>query len=513
MLYAQRADIIKILTKLENMLTREKEIYAGLYGYQQEGATWLRHVKRAILGDEMGIGKTRQAIAAAYAETGGAVVVCLASGKISTWAREIVTLDPDATVLVVNSGNDIQQYSIGDGSYWVVINYDLLDKHVSDMPQLYPNYKTVILDEAHYIKEGTTIRGKAAVKLCTPAENIYLLTGTPVMNRPIELFNLLKTIRHPLGENWFSYAMKYCGAYQRKVKKWVLNPQSGQRELREIKFIDVKGATNLDKLRTELSTSYLRRTKAALGDKLPPMVPDYIITELDKKHQALYADAWDNYFTNLELRLNADDDIDEDAKNEKLMNAEMAQHLVEMQKLKQVASLSKVERIADDAENALEQGEQVIIFTQYTATLEALKERLKKHKPVSISGADNAKHRLEAIDDFQAGKSKVFIGNTKAAGTGINLFAASLVYFADLEWTPALHEQAISRAHRNGQQKQVNAYYYIAKNTIDEDIKEALIAKKVVIDEILEGKKDTVKDTNVQAAVLKAISNRRLIHS
>ena len=495
----------------ENTLKKE-EVLKHLYPYQVDGAMWLAYTKRGILGDEMGIGKTRQAIAAALLETNGGVVVCLASGKISTWAREIVNIDSHATVIVINSGNDIQQYNIGNGSSWVVINYDLLDKHVSDIPTLHP-VNTVILDEAHYIKEASNIRSKAAVKLCNMAERVYLLTGTPVMNRPIELFNLLKAIRHPLGENWFTFAMRYCGAYQRKIKKWVTNPMTGQRELREIKFLDVKGATNLEELRTKLSTAYLRRTKVVLGDKLPPLVEENVLTKLGTKYQKEYQDAWENYFTNLELRLNADDDIDEDEKNAKLMNAEMAQHLVEMQKLKQIASLSKVERIIADTENALEQGEQVIIFTQYKETLQQLKAGLKNHKPVSISGEDNQDARIKAIDAFQSGASKVFIGNTKAAGTGINLYAASIVYFADLEWTPALHQQAVSRAHRNGQQKQVNAYFYVAENTIDVDIVKALEDKKLVIAELLDGKSDSIKDTSVQASVLKAINKKRVMHT
>lgn len=493
-------------------MQRKEEIISNLYPYQVEGANWLGFTHRGILGDEMGIGKTRQAIAAAYIETNGGVVVCLASGKISTWAREIVQLDNDATVVVVNSGNEVQQYNVGTGSNWVIINYDLLDKHVGDIPTMH-EVNTVILDEAHYIKEAGNIRSKAAIKLCNMAENVYLLTGTPVMNRPIELFNLLKAIRHPLGENWFTFAMRYCGAYQRKIKKWVTNPMTGQRELREIKFLDVKGATNLEELRSKLSTVYLRRTKDILGDKLPPLVEENVATKLGAKYQAQYQDAWENYFTNLELRLNADDDMDEDEKNAKLMNAEMAQHLVEMQKLKQIASLSKVERIVADTENALEQGEQVIIFTQYKETLEQLKAGLKKYKPVSISGEDNQASRVKAIDAFQSGQAKVFIGNTKAAGTGINLYAASIVYFADLEWTPALHEQAVSRAHRNGQQKQVNAYYYIAENTIDVDIVKALEEKKKVIKELLDGKSDSIKDTSVQANVLKAINKKRVMHT
>lgn len=495
---------------VDNTMKKEEEILNTLYDYQLEGVTWLRYIKRGILGDEMGLGKTRQSIVATYLETNGAVVVCPASVKISTWAREIVGVDNEANVLVVNSGNDIQQYNIGSGSQWLIINYDLLEKHLPDIANLYPGYKTVILDEGHYIKEASAIRSKATVKLCNQAEYVYILTGTPMMNRPMELFNLLKAIKHPLGENWYGYAKTFCGAYERKIKRWVRSPLTGQMELKEIKFIDTSGATNLDKLRTTLSTVYLRRTKVVLGDKLPAKVVTIIPTKLDKEHKKQYQDAWENYYTNLELRLNADDDLDEEARADKLMNAEMAQHLVEMQKLKQVASLSKIERIAEDIANAVEQGEKVIVFTQYTATLEALKAKLKKLKPVSLSGADNEKARLKAIDAFQTGDATVFIGNIKAAGTGINLYAASIVMFADLEWTPALHEQAESRAHRNGQKRQVNVYYYIAEDTIDEDIQAALKKKNEVIKEVLEGTGEKVKDVSVQGAVMAALSKKRL---
>ena len=166
----------------------------------------------------------------------------------------------------------------------------------------------------------------------------------------------------------------------------------------------------------------------------------------------------------------------------------------------------------DDVENIVEQGEQVIIFTQYTHTLTEIKYGLQKRdiRTVSLSGADNETQRTDAIDKFQSGQASVFIGNIKAAGTGINLYRSSIVIFADMEWTPALHEQAESRAHRYGQKKQVNVYYYVAEDTIDEYIMEVLETKKELIKEILEGNKDKIaKEESTQAKVLAALIHRK----
>lgn len=456
-----------------------------LYEYQIEGSNWLKHTRRGILGDEMGIGKTLQAIHAA--RDTGAVVVCLASSKITTWAREILGVDPQATILVVMSGDKTLEYSRGVGTHWVIVNFELLDKRLDDIQlNLHPEYKTVIVDESHKIKEPSTIRSKATVALCDSAENVYLLTGTALLNRPMELFNQLRAIRHPLGNNWYSYAKKYCGAYYRTSYRRIRDPKTQAMRVKEFRFLDTTGASNLEDLKDEISVSYLRRTKAALGDKLPPVVLEYVETTMDVSFRQMYEQAWDTYKANLEQRLR-EENLDFEEEVETLIRANKAKHLTEMGKLLQIASLSNVKRVVGDAENAVEQGEQVIIFTNYTKTLQEIKQALLKLKipTVSISGEDNQSKRIEAMDKFQSGQAKVFVGNIVAAGTGIDLYRGSIVLFPDMDWTPGVLDQAISRAHRNGQQKQVNVYCYTAKDTAQEHVVAVIEDKRQIIKEVL----------------------------
>ncbi len=476
------------------------------FEHQISGSQFLIEKRKCILADVMGIGKSFTTIMACLKLAKPNLVICPASLKIN-WAREIVSADPEAHIQVVNAGEigNITEYNVGHGSQWLIINYDLLKKYREEIRIILP-YKTIILDEAHYIKEASNERSKESVALCKSAENIFLVTGTPILNRPIELYNLLKAIGHPLGDNWYSYAKKYCGAFEQKFKKWVLNEITGKKELREMKFLNVQGATNLDDLQKQIAPFYLRRTKAVLGKTLPPKIVQNIEIELDEKSKQKYNGVWELYMRILREELAKIKDPWEAEK--KRQDSELARHLVELQKMKQVCSQAKIPRIIADALNIVEQGEKVIIFTQYTETLETIKNELakKKVKCVSISGSDDQMQRQKAIDGFQNSPAvKVFVGNIKAAGVGITLTEASVVLFADMEWTPALHEQCEDRAHRIGQDSLVNIYYYVAKDTIEQDIIDALDRKAQIISAILSGDTKRLKNLSVAGEVIRKL--------
>lgn len=446
-----------------------------LFEYQKSGIEFLKEKKKAILADSMGMGKTIQAIIACKELGGKTLVVCPASVK-ENWRREIKMAYETAQVEIIEKEN-----SIGDIG-WCIINYDILEKKKEFLDSL--EFDNIILDEAHYIKNQKSKRSKQAVALCKKAKNVFLLTGTPILNRPIELFNLLRAIEHPLGNNYFWYARNYCAA-------WWMELKNGRR------FLNVSGASNLDILKEKIANIYLRRTKEEKLN-LPAKIITNVELEMDENWRKKYETVFTNYLEFLKENPLIDVNIN---------NVLMARHLVELQKMKQVCSWSKVDRIVEDVENIAEQGEKVIIFSQYTKTIKDLKEKLRKLGVVSLTGEDNMAQRQEAIDHFQNdNKIKIFIGNTKAAGIGINLTASSYVIFADLEWTPALHSQAEDRAHRIGQDKMVNVYYYILKGTIEEDIVELLEKKNGIIQKILSGTAGRYKDINVAGGVINKIS-------
>lgn len=480
-----------------------------LFKHQSEGIKFLTLKKKAILADQMGLGKTRQAIVSAAGEGENTLVLCPASLK-TNWAREILQVDDNATITILNGAKE-EPYSQGQGTNWLIVNYDIVAKEENRAKIKAFGFETVILDEAHYIKSSKSQRTKATLKIIKGAKRKYLLTGTPIMNRPEELYTLLQAIDHPLGASWYNFVLKYCGAYWRKFRKKKFNPYTGREEYMEVKFLDTNGASNLQDLSTKIKDSYLRRTKSELGSSLPAKVISTVLVEMEKEDRKKYEQAWNEYMEYLENNPVVFSDMDELEKEEKIENIKQARHLVELQKLKQVASQAKLDRIIEDTLNIVEQGEKVIIFTQYTSTLEELKKRLRaeKIKIVSLSGSDDQNARQLSIDGFQQDDSvKVFIGNIKAAGVGITLTQANTVIFSDLEWTPALHEQAEDRAHRIGQTEQVNVYYYVAKDTIEEDIIALLGKKNQIIQTILEGQKDKVKQMNVANELIKKLSTK-----
>ena len=480
-----------------------------LFEHQKTGIEFPKKAKKAILADSMGLGKTRQAIIAAKELSGGGVVVCPASLKIN-WQREINKVYPDDHVFIVQGGkvDFVVDFMFNQ---WFVINYDVLSKHKWLIDAI-RWHKTLILDEAHYIK-GRSIRAKKAIELSMVAENVYCLTGTPVMNRPIELFNLLQAVGHYLGKNRTAYAKRYCGAF---MMAFVHTP-NGKRFMSPLsaaygyaskpgyrlgqRFLNEGGATHLDELRKNIDLIFLRRKKEDVLD-LPERIVSVQEVKIEADQKKQYDNAWDNY-----LEFFKENPVSE----EKMDNILMARHLVEIQKLKQICSIAKVPRMADDIENAIEQEEKVIVFSQYTDTINHLAAEMMGRgiSYETLTGQDDMDQRQAAIDKFQKDpETKVFISNIKAGGVGITLTAASIVMFADMDWSPEIHNQAIDRAHRIGQNKMVNAYFYYCPETVEDDIMELLNAKKDILDQVVEGQPGRIKTESIQQEFMKRMAQK-----
>lgn len=490
-----------------------------LFEHQKTGIEFLKKSGKAILADEMGLGKTRMAIMASQegrdrATGPGALVVCPASLKIN-WQREISAVYPRDGIRIIGTDwtddpDDPCQIQ------WFIINYDILEKRLEYIKELIEMkaVDTLILDEAHYIK-GNSIRAKCVVGgrlkknggwvsydgIAGKMERVYCLTGTPILNRPIELFNLLKAIGHRLGQVRNFYSRRYCGAYVKTVfRRYPLPP---------LKFLDESGATNLDELREMIKGSFLRRKKIEVLD-LPPKITSVMDCEMSDEWKRRYDTAFDSYLEFLKANPIDGKNID---------NILMARHMVEITKLKQACSQSKVGRIAADIRNAVEQDEKVIVFSQYTETIRQIKEKLGEKivgegnpiKCATLTGADDMNERQKAVDDFQNDEAtKVIICNIKAGGVGLNLTAATIVIFADMEWSPEIHRQAEDRAHRIGQGGTVNVYYYVCGGTIEEDIIDILNEKKKVADRIFEGSAKRIKKGSAQEEFLRRISAKKL---
>lgn len=492
-----------------------------LFNHQKEGIRLLKEKNRAILADSMGLGKSRQAIVAAKeSNASGILIVCPASLKIN-WEREIKIVYPDAKVSIIDKKKEIDV-----NQEWTIINYDILEREIEKIEDMVSKEKidTLILDEAHYIK-GDSIRAKAIIGgrkkkksgeivkfdgISKKMNIVWCLSGTPILNRPIELFNILKAINHPLAQSKEKYAEKYCGRF------WMYRIFDGYRRMTipssvyyqkfnrpgvkiECRWPDDTGSSNLEELRDQIKDYMIRRKKEDVLD-LPEKIISTKEFEINDEWKKEYDNAFDNYIEF--MRENPIDDWNEE-------NVLMSRQLVEVQKLKQVCSLAKVDTIVEDINEAVDQGEKVIVFSQYTETIKTLEVKLRNLGVRTLTGEDKMEVRQKAIDDFQNNdKIKIFISNIKAGGVGINLTKASIVMFADMEWSPEIHNQAMDRAHRIGQTGTVNVYYYIAKGTIEEDIMEVLESKKEIMDQILEGKRDKVKTSSIFGLVVKRIVDK-----
>ena len=238
----------------------------GLYPHQREGVAFLRRRGHAILGDDMGLGKTRQAIVAMKlaAPEGCVLVVCPASLKLK-WAREIRAVEPDAVIDVLGVAGHAC-----DNLRWVIVNYDLLGKHETRLQRV--PWSGVILDEAHFIKNASGRSARCLRLLGVEGREdkafrplqVYLLTGTPLTNRPRDLFNLLRAVGHPAARSFLSFAKRYCGAY-RNDYGWVTDGASNLDELNLLMKEVMPGAAR--------KRCWTSRPRSAAGSRWRSMAP------------------------------------------------------------------------------------------------------------------------------------------------------------------------------------------------------------------------------------------------
>ena len=407
-----------------------------------------------ILADDMGLGKTTSSVIAAL-ESGAKkiLIVCPASLKIN-WEREIKNYS-DRKVLIVEGrkwGSTFDFYII---NYDIIKNYHTTDKSEdSDDYKLLVNegFDLAIVDEAHYISNTTANRTRLLNDVLEKIPKVWLLTGTPMTSRPINYFNLLKIVDSPLTLNWQSYVRRYCKGYQFTV---------GNR-----KVWNTSGASNLDELRERTKTYVLRRMKTDILD-LPEKIITPVFLELTSK---MY-----------------DEELEEFTRitNDKKDSETITITLNRLMKIRQLISYEKVPYTCELIEKCLDQGKKVIVFTNFTMTLDMIHEKFKKNS-VILDGRMSKEKRQDSVDRFQNDdKIKIFISNIVAGGVGITLTAAEVVIMNDLSFVPAHHSQAEDRAYRYGQKNSVLVYYPIFENTIEKIIYNILQKKKGIIDQVM----------------------------
>ena len=458
----------------ETSVKRAEEIAEGLFPHQVEGIAFLLGRRRALLADDMGLGKTRQSILAMVeAEPEGPyLVICPASIK-RNWAREIEIVLPTAESAIVGP----KPLPSKDFNDWVIVNYEILGKHLEKLLEY--DWKGVVFDEAHFLKNYQSQRSQNASKLIHEIENepvVHALTGTPMTNRPRDLFPLLQILNHPLGKSFLSFAKRYCEAYQGDFG------------------LVADGASNIEELTVQLHGVMLRRTKDEVLD-LPPKVRTWMDVELHPYAVQHYNQLLQDFLTkfetpeaiaglpeSLEISTESLEEFEESIDLTDVGNA-----MGRVTQVRRAIAFVKCRHTIKFVENALEQGEKVIIFTSFLNTMQRFQKHFKD-RAVYVSGAVPANKRQDHIDRFQNDDNiRIFVANMHIAGVGINLTAARQVVFNDLDWVPANHWQAEDRAYRIGQTGTVNVTYMIASGTVDSFVKTVLETKAALMESIVEG--------------------------
>jgi len=424
----------------------------SLKPYQIKGVEFIQKQQgRALLADEMGLGKTAQALTwlAANPTLRPVVIITPASVK-SAWKNEVGKWMPGTKVQIL-SGRTPQPI-IED---IVIINYDTLASWVDSLKRVMP--KVVITDECHYYKNNNADRTKAIKKLAKNIPHFIALSGTPIVNRPVEMFNAISIINPTLFNSFWQFAQRYCNPINNGYG-WNFN-----------------GSSNTQELHKKLTDSIMiRRLKKDVLTELPDKVWNYIPVELDNRRE--YEKASADFIQY--VRSTKGNSAAEKASN--------AQTLAEIEGLKQLAVAGKLKQAISWIEDFLETDEKLVIFATHKFVIEALMKQFPT--AVKIDGSTPVSDRQAAVDKFQKDPNiKLFVGNIKAAGVGITLTAASNVAILELPWTPGDLVQAEDRCHRIGQKNAVTIHYLLAEGTIEQKIAELLDKKRVVLGQVLDG--------------------------
>lgn len=405
-----------------------------LYPHQVEAKEFLLKNQRVILADEPRCGKTMPSASAAL-EHLPALIVCPATVK-SVWRDAFLALNKDIPIHIVNGKKEAE--AIGGDGIWIM-NYDL----ISSIKAIKP-FQTLILDEAHRLKSRQAKRAKAGLKLMAKTPRVYALTGTPVVNRHEDLFNLVKGLGIYRG-TWTDYALRYCGLWK-AAWGW-----------------DSSRSTNAAELRELVKPFMLRRKKNDVFKDYAAPAVSLITFDIpnDKREQQFDADA---LIAHPSPMLSFDG---------------LQEVLIEGARRKAAAS-------ADFINGLLEQNEPVVVFTINHEITDLIAEKLKAHNPLIVNGQTSAKNKEAYVKDFQSGATNLIIGNEQSIGEGVDLSRSSTIVFVQNSWSTAALLQSSSRIENLNKPSGSNSIYLLTiANSLDHTVLKKVLKKQGIANAII----------------------------
>jgi hypothetical protein len=454
--------------------------------FQKVAVQYVREQKRTLIADEMGCGKTVEAIAAVEDHQAYPAVIVVPKIAKNVWKEHLETWVPHRSVQVAH-GLTAEPITADV----LIVNYDILEAWMPTEAQ------AVVLDESHYVKNAKAQRTKACAALAALVPDdglVLLLTGTPVVNRPAELISQLQILGQMdrIG-SWYEYVTRYC-AGKRTRFGW-----------------DVSGASNLKELNEKLkSTCMIRRRKEQVLKDLPPKTWAKVgLNDFAQAERRKYQEAEQNLIGFVgrmaaEIAEATGDDPDS-ARVLAQMKARAAEHLVQFNVLSKLAVDMKMKAVGEWIDNVLDTGEKLIVFAHHRDVVDQLAERYSAPK---IQGGMSEQARVDAEFKFMNDPDcKVIVCSISAANVALTLTAASNVVFVEQGWAPAHEDQAADRAHRIGQTKAVTAYKLIATDTIEEDIFEIVERKRPIVSGATDGSVDE-QEASVLGELIERIAAR-----
>ncbi len=427
-----------------------KELYDSLYEYQKIGVRTILQTLggRALLGDEMGLGKTRQALA------------CISHYFNSSDSTRILIVCPSYLQPHWRAG--VRELVADDAELWdkkecppnriIIMSYNkLFTRPIEEIPWYF-----VVADESHYLKNRASKRTRAFMPVAHKAKSALLMTGTPALNRPCELFAQMHAIRPQHVRSYHQFAIRFCNGQRTRYG------------------FDDSGSSNSDELRWLLKKEYMiRRLKDDELD-LPPKTRIHITLDVAMK------------------KLKALNETKAELASLGYSKQDMFKRQMLISRCFCLTGEAKADSTAKWVCDAAQSGEPFIVFAHHKIVLDTIQARLEAAEVthMRIDGSVPVEERARRAEDFQSGKVQVAVLSLLAAGTGLTLTRTCTVVFAELYWVPGVILQAEDRAHRVGQKKKVTILYLIGKDTVDDRVYPQITQKLKILDSAVDGRTD-----------------------